>query len=59
MRWCNVGPEGSHRKKEAVREAAIFAGVDGSRSVQPVMVAAAVVVVPRGSKVKFLMQKRK
>lgn len=49
--------DGSHRKKEAVAEAAMFAGVDGSRGVQILVVVVSTVVVSRGSKVKLLMQK--
>ena len=35
----------------------MLAGVDGSRGAQLLVVAAAMTVLPRGSKVKFLKQK--
>ena len=45
------------QEETGLGEAAMFAGVGGSRGAQLLVVAAAVVVVPRGSEVQFLMQK--
>ena len=45
------------QEEAGLGEAAVFAGVDGSRRAQLLVVAAAMMVLPRGSKVKFLKQK--
>jgi len=45
------------QEEAGLGEATMFAGVDGSRGAQLLVVAAAMTVLPRGSKVKFLKQK--
>lgn len=45
------------QEEAGLGEAAMFAGVDGSTGAQLLVVAAAMMVRPRGGKVKLLMQK--